>query len=152
MKQSWIASGVLALAISVLAGETTGTKDAGVEGTQKSLQQLEHAWGKAMVDRDYKKVDEILDDEWAALDAKGRLIKKPQFMADLKAGTTWTTAVEYGPVSVRLYDGFAIVTGSNKETSTFQGKNTTGQYVWIDVHVKRNGRWRILSSQFTKIN
>lgn len=135
---------MLLLAIPGLAGERS-------TAVEETLLRNEYAWGKAMVDRDYAKVDEILDDEWAGLDPHGKPIAKARFMADLKAGSTLTTAVEYGPIKVRLYKGFAIVTGSNTETAVFQGKNTTGEYAWIDVHINRNGRWRILSSQYTKL-
>jgi len=39
--------------------------------------------------------------------------------------------------------------GSNEEKSAYKGKDTSGRYTWIDVFVKRNGRWQAVASQST---
>ena len=45
----------------------------------------------------------------------------------------------------------AVVTGSDTEKSMDKGKDTSGKYIWTDVFVKQNGKWRAVSSQNTKV-
>ena len=151
MKHLLVVSMLAAAAIPSFGAGASAAGKAETAALEEALIRLELSWGKAMTDKDYQKVDEILADDWAALDPKGKFLSKAQFMADLKAGVTASQAVEYGPIKVTIFEGFAIARGSNKETATFQGKKSTGEYAWTDVLVKRNGRWRILSSQYTKI-
>jgi hypothetical protein len=43
------------------------------------------------------------------------------------------------------------VTGSDTEKSMDKGKDSSGKYVWTDVFVKENGKWRAVSSQTTRV-
>lgn len=104
-----------------------------------------------MGDKDYKTVDRILAADWQALDQQGNTITKAQFMAELHAGTSESGEVKYLSIKPRLFGDFAIVVGSNTETSILQGKNTSGLIAWTDVFVNRDGRWQIVSSQWTKV-
>ena len=56
-----------------------------------------------------------------------------------------------GPLRVRVFGNTAVVTGSDTEKSTEGGKDTSGKYIWTDVFVKQNGKWRAVSSQITKV-
>jgi hypothetical protein len=55
-----------------------------------------------------------------------------------------------GPMEVRLFGDTAVVTGSDTETSTAEGKDTSGKYIWTDVFVKQGGKWKAVASQSTK--
>ncbi len=44
-----------------------------------------------------------------------------------------------------------IVTGSLDAKNTYKGKDTSGHLLWIDVFVKRQGRWQDVASQTTPI-
>jgi hypothetical protein len=45
----------------------------------------------------------------------------------------------------------AVVQGTNTEKSTTtDGKDSSGKYAWMDVFVKRDGKWVIVRSQSTE--
>jgi len=45
----------------------------------------------------------------------------------------------------------AVVQGTNSEKSTTtDGKDSSGKYAWMDVFVKRDGKWLIVRSQSTE--
>jgi hypothetical protein len=44
------------------------------------------------------------------------------------------------------------VQGSDIEKSVLNGKDTSGKWVWMDVFVKRQGRWVAVRSQSATIN
>jgi hypothetical protein len=54
-------------------------------------------------------------------------------------------------MKVRIFGDVAVVTGSDDEKSSYKGKDTSGHYVWIDVFVKRKGKWQAVASQSTLV-
>jgi ketosteroid isomerase-like protein len=69
----------------------------------------------------------------------------------LKSGQSANQTVELGEMKVRVFGNTAIVVGSDTEKSTYHGKDSSGQYSWTDVFVKRNGQWQAVASQSTKV-
>jgi hypothetical protein len=53
-------------------------------------------------------------------------------------------------MTVRIFGSTAIVTGTNTEKSMEHGKDSSGKYIWTDVFVKQEGRWRAVASQSAK--
>src|ERR1039457_4750326 len=45
----------------------------------------------------------------------------------------------------------AVVQGRDTEKSMTHGKHSSGKYVWMDVFVKRDGKWRAVRSESTMV-
>ncbi len=52
---------------------------------------------------------------------------------------------------MRAYGDTAVVHGLETEKSSYKGKDTSGQYRFTDVFVKRNGRWQAIATQVTRV-
>ena len=37
------------------------------------------------------------------------------------------------------------------DSGTWNGKDSSGEYVWMDVFVKKSGKWQAVASQSTKV-
>lgn len=118
---------------------------------EQTLMQMERDWGTAEIRKDYAAVERILADDWVGIDYSGNIVDKAQAIADLKSGTSTLTSEELGPMTVRVFGNTAVVTGSDTENSTDRGKDSSGNYVWTDVFVFRNGRWQAVASQSTRV-
>ena len=118
---------------------------------EQSLIQLEQEWNRALLAKDYNAVDKIMADDWTGVDFRGVTITKAESIEELKAGESENQLVELGEMSVKVFGDTAIVIGSDTEKSTYQGKDSSGRYAWIDVFVNRDGRWQAVASQSTKI-
>jgi hypothetical protein len=105
--------------------------------TAKILTQMERDWARA---KDFKTLDRILADDWLSTDFQGKTTTKAQALAALKTNPA-QQPMELGEIKVRVFGTTAVVTG----------KDTTGRFAWMDVFVKRNGRWQAVASQSTKI-
>jgi hypothetical protein len=54
-------------------------------------------------------------------------------------------------MDVKVLGNVAIVQGSDTEKSTMNGKDTSGKWVWMDVFVKRDGKWVAVRSQAARV-
>jgi ketosteroid isomerase-like protein len=45
----------------------------------------------------------------------------------------------------------AVVVYRSTDKGTYKGKDVTGEYRWLDVFVKRDGKWQIAIDQGTQI-
>ncbi len=141
------AGGALLMAQTKAAGTKTPTATAAAD----EVRQIENAWVAAVKAKDAAKLSAILADSWVGLGWDGRITDKATNLAELKSQGNSLGNFEMGPMNVRLFGTVAIVTGSDVETSTEDGKDTSGKYIWTDVFVKQNGKWRAVSSQSTKL-
>jgi len=118
---------------------------------EQTLMQMERDWNQATLAKDYKTLNRIMAEDWVGIDFKGVTTTKSESIAELKAGESRNESVELGDMTVRVYGNSAVVIGSDTEKSRYQGKDSSGKYAWMDVFVKRNGRWQAVASESTKI-
>jgi len=124
----------------------------GSSAVELAIIQMEKDWVQAAIKKDTAATDRIIADDWIGVAFNGATLTKADVLNDLKSGATASQAIELGPLKVRVYGDTAIVNGSSTEKSTWQGKDSSGHYVLVDVFVNRNGRWQLVSSQATKTN
>jgi uncharacterized protein (TIGR02246 family) len=117
----------------------------------EAVKQIEHDWVDAVKAGDADKVTEILADDWIGVGYDGARETKKNHLAEMKSGTAKLESFEFGPMDVKVLGSVAVVQGSNTEKSTtIDGKDSSGKYAWMDVFVKRNGKWVIVRSQSTE--
>jgi hypothetical protein len=115
------------------------------------LKQIENDWVDAQKAKNADKLGEILADSWVELGWDGKTTNKAKALADMKTAGNSLDSIEMGPMKVRFFGNTAVVTGSDTEKSIQDGKDTSGKYIWTDVFVKQNGKWRAVASQSTKV-
>ena len=136
---------IVAIAGTSVPGAATAKDTARDE---KELLQIERDWMQARAKKDAAALGKILADDWVGQGPLGTM-KKAEVLADLKSGDFKVEAITLGDMTPRVFGDTAIVMGSNEEKSAYKGKDTSGRYTWIDVFVKRDGRWQAVASQST---
>jgi len=133
-----------------LAFAQTQTPPSKGPSVEKVVKQTEHEWVDAVKAGDTEKVNQILADDWIGVGYDGSKETKQNHLADMKSGTAKLESFEFGPMDVKVLGSVAVVQGSNTEKSTTtDGKDSSGKYAWMDVFVKRDGKWVIVRSQST---
>ena len=110
--------------------QATDTKRPAASATADDLRRIENDWVDAQKTRNADKLGEILADSWVALGWDGRRTDKAKALADLKSPGNSLDTIEMGHMTVRFFGSTAVVTGSDAEKSTGEGKDTSGKYVW----------------------
>ena len=118
---------------------------------EQTLKQMERDWNQATIAKDFKTVDRIMADDWTGVDFHGMTVTKAETMEELKSGESSNESVELGEMQVKVFGNTAMVMGTDTEKSTYQGKDSSGKYAWLDVFTMRDGRWQAVASQSTKI-
>ncbi len=143
---------VLLVIVSVgLAIAQTATPAAKGPSVAQSVKQLEHDWIDAVKAGDADKLGQILADDWSGIGYDGSKQTKQSILADVKSGAIKFESYEFGPMDVKVLGSVAVVQGSDTEKSTTGGKDTSGQWAWMDVFVKRDGKWVAVRSQSAKV-
>ncbi len=145
----WIATQLL---IVLGAGMALAQKPAASgNAVADQLRQIENDWTEAQKTKNVAKLAEILADEWMGIGPDGKTSDKAKALADLKAPGNSIESVEMGPLQVRIFGNTAVVTGSDTEKSMDNGKDSSGRYIWTDVFVKQQGKWRAVASHDSKM-
>ena len=117
---------------------------------EQVIKQLEQEWAEALQKRDQAAIDRIVARDWMLTDPEGALITKGQADADLNSGALKFESFKLDAMTVRVYGDTAVVHGLETEKSSYKGKDTSGQYRFTDVFVKRNGRWQAIATHVTR--
>lgn len=147
-----IALGQAALGNSMHSQKSTMGQSSRGMGASSELTSAEHAWVNAAIAGDADKVAAALDDGWVGIGPDGQKQTKAEYIADVKSGKSKLEKYDMGHLTVRTYGSVAIVTGSDTEKSSYAGRDTSGKFAWTDVFVKRDGKWKAVSSEITKVS
>jgi ketosteroid isomerase-like protein len=132
----------------VLAGAPQVSTDPTVVN---AIKQLEQDMGDAMVRADIDKLNQIYADDFATVGSSGKVITKKDLLQDFESFHDKLVSFENGPMDVQVFGNVAVVHGSVTEKRSRDGKDTSGQFVWMDLLEKRDGNWVVLRSAGAKV-
>jgi ketosteroid isomerase-like protein len=137
---------ILIAALGAQARQPKAESDAAVSQT---LQGMEQTWLNAEKNHDAAAFEKLVADDWVAITPDGKTQTKAERAAEIKSSNVGSATL--GNMKVRVFGDTAVVTGTDDETTTQDGKETSGHYVWTDVFVKRNGQWLAVASQTAQV-
>jgi ketosteroid isomerase-like protein/quercetin dioxygenase-like cupin family protein len=116
-----------------------------------AIMNMEKEWMEAMLAGNAAKIGTFLADDWVFTDPGGQRMTRTQMLDDFRSGALKIESSVPGEVKVNVYGDTAIVNGSSKDKGTYKGMDISGDYVFTDVFVKRDGQWRAVSSAVTRV-
>jgi ketosteroid isomerase-like protein len=116
-----------------------------------SVKQVGQDMGDAMVAGDIDKLNQIFADDWATVGSDGKIFNKESLLSDFKSGGHKLEWFENGPIDVQVFGDVAVAQGSVKEKRTDKGKDTSGQFLWMDLLKKRAGKWAVVRSAGARV-
>ena len=118
---------------------------------EEAIKKIEHEWADALVKKDQAVIDRIESPDWMLSDPEGNLVAKAKADADLKSGTVTFESFHTDDLKVRVFGDTAVAYGLETEKSKYQGQDTSGQYRFTDVFIKRDGRWQAISTHISRV-
>ena len=115
-------------------------------GDIAAIKQLGTDMGDAMVAVDIDKLDRIYADDWAIVSSSGKVVTKQDLLTRFKSGSDKLISYELGPIAVQVLDDIAVAHGTVKEKRLRNGKDVSGEGVYMDYLEKRSGKWVVVRS------
>lgn len=154
MKRMRVAAAILVTASLALGGSAE-------EGAEREIRDLEAGFGRAVIQGDRAFFERALADDFTHTSHSGAFKTRAQWMAEAKAGDRATEprqgqtrydSYDIDDLAVRFYGDTAVVTGrTTPRGRNSQGQPISGQFRYLRVWVKRQGRWQAVAFQGTRI-
>lgn len=115
------------------------------------LTRLSDAWDKAIVRKDEKAIADNMAEDFRQIDPAANLETKKSFVAGILDPKLTIDPYTVEEFEVRLYGDTALLSGRTHMTGKYDGKVFESNYRYIDIYVRRDGAWKIVSVQITRI-
>jgi len=106
---------------------------------------------RALIAGDVEELSRIFADDYVQYDESGDVSTKADVIDNLRSGNIRYVSMASTGRRIRiLRDDVAIVHGSEDDVVEQGGRRFPVLYVYMDVVVKRGGRWQIVGSQLAR--
>lgn len=130
----------LALQACALAPQT----DPAIELTRQA-----DAWDAAIIRKDMAAVAANMAPDYRHIRDNGDVADGPGFLAAIGSPKLIIAPYKVEDFDVRIYGDVALLTGRTRMTGSYDGKPFKSHYRYIDVYVRRDGKWKVSSVQIT---
>jgi ketosteroid isomerase-like protein len=117
---------------------------------EQAIHDLFEGADRALMAADIKALALVFADDYVQYDAAGRAFPKHDVLENLRSGAVRYPTIKSTARRVRLFGDMAIVHGAELDDVEAGGKRFPVHYLYMDVVLKRGGRWQIVGSQLVK--
>ena len=148
-----------ALGCSVAFAQGSVNQSARNQRAEKEIEKLERARFNDYLKLDLLTLERITSNDYSSVYADGQVVTKKQELENIKsapAGILSSLSANIDELSVRHFGTSAVLRGRLiiKGSIDWSGKtiNIDAVFRYTAAYVKQFGRWRVVASQFTKMN
>jgi hypothetical protein len=145
---------ILTLALGLALPSIALAKEKGTNATadEATFKKIEQEILDGILKSDTSAAEKYLTSDYLGVGPDGVIQNKAEFLSDIKSGTLKIESSKYSDMKVQVADAdMAVVMYRSNDKGTYKGKDITGEYRWLDVFVKRDGKWQIAIDQGTQI-
>src|SRR6266481_4424576 len=114
------------------------------EDDEQAIHALFEAADRALMRADIAALERTFADDYVQYDASGKAFTKQEVLQNLLSSTVRYPSIVSTGRRVRLFGDMAIVHGSESDEVETGGKRFPVQYLYMDIVLKRAGRWWIV--------
>ena len=117
----------------------------------QELRKIERQWTEAMEREDAGRIEKILSDEYTMVDSVGVSASRAEVLDRLRSGALKFDSFGTSDIKSRVFQGGAVLTGRLSAKGKHKDQDITGDYRFIDVFEFRNGTWKAIYTQLSKL-
>jgi ketosteroid isomerase-like protein len=117
-----------------------------------AVKQVEQDMGKAMVAGDIDKLIQIYADDFATIGSSSKIVTKQNLLSDFESFHDKLEWFEDGPMDVQVLGNVAVVQASVSEKRIQDGKDISGEFVFMDLLEKRAGKWVVVRTLGARVS
>ncbi len=118
---------------------------------EREILQLFEDGDRALISGDAAELNRIYADDYLQYDEAGQPRTKQDLIRALTSGELHFISMTSTGRNIRLFGEFAVVHGSERNEVEQDGRRFRASYLYMDVVVRRGGRWQIVASQLVKL-
>jgi ketosteroid isomerase-like protein len=118
----------------------------------REIEGLESEWRTALLQNDIPTLARLLADDYLGINPNGTLETKADVLANRRAGQVRITGLETENVKVHVYGETAVVTSRVNLRGQNGGRDISGLYHYTRVYSQRDGQWKIVSFEASRIS
>ena len=141
---------LLALAALATASALAFGADAR-DGDAATLKKLSDAWDAAIIRKDERAIADNMAEDFRQIDPRANLETKKSFVAGIMDPKLTIDPYTVEEFEIRQYGDTALLSGRTHMTGKYDGQVFESNYRYIDIYVRENGTWKIVSVQITRI-
>jgi ketosteroid isomerase-like protein len=121
--------------------------------SRTAIDELEQRWIAAELHADVPTLASLFTDDFACVGPLGFVLDKAQYLGSRRSGDLKHAALTWDDLRVREYADTTLVIGSQRQQSTFQGRDASAYFrvTQVLVRVQPAGDWLIASLHFSPI-
>jgi uncharacterized protein (TIGR02246 family) len=115
---------------------------------EQQILQLFEDGDRALIAADAEEMQRIYAEDYVQYDESGKASTRRDLINRIISGQIRFVAMKSNGRRIRLLrDDIAVVNGSEEDELEQNGRRSTVHYIYMDVVMKRDGRWQIAASQ-----
>jgi uncharacterized protein (TIGR02246 family) len=121
-----------------------------LQDDEQKITALFEAGDRALMNADVAALSRIFADDYVQYDSSGKGLSKEEILENLRVSAVQYPSIVSTGRRIRLFGEMAIVHGSESDEVESNGKRFSVQYLYMDVVLKREGKWQIVASQLVR--
>jgi ketosteroid isomerase-like protein len=117
---------------------------------EAELTKLSNRWDQVIVAKQEQAIADNMAEDFRIIDGHGNVENKALFVAGIMDPKLTIDPYTVDDFEVRFYGDVALLSGHTAMTGSYDGEKFASNYRYIDIYVKRNGAWKIVSVQITR--
>ncbi len=119
---------------------------------QRQLESLEHQRFEAMTKKDAAFLQNVLADNLTYTHSNGLVENKNQHIENIKSGFIEYRSMQPESASIQVYKKSAVINGFVKVGGVYKGTEFNIRLRYMDVYVKKRGKWKLAAWQSVKVD
>ncbi len=137
--------------ILALGGPAQNASAESDAATIAALTRQADAWDKAIVRKDRAAIEANMSEDFRQIDGDADIVTRAAFVDELVSSQLVINPYTVEDFEVRLYGDTALLSGRTRMTGMSEGKPFSSSYRYIDIYICKNGQWKIVSVQITRL-
>jgi uncharacterized protein (TIGR02246 family) len=121
-----------------------------VSNDEDQVLALHEAGDRALMTADLAVLARIFADDYVQYNESGQAFTKQDVLNNFRSGAIRYPSIISTGRKIRIFGDTAVVHGSESDEVETNGKRFAVRYVYLDVLRKRDGEWKLVSSQLAR--
>ncbi len=134
-----------------MSEEPASKQYAADDAIELAVRQLDREWGEALLGNDIVALDRILPASFIFTDPDSDVLSRDEFIELIKIGELKFESLRREDVKLSVHLNTASATGRDEVKARYKGRDVSGQYRFTNVYVEQGGRWKVVSSQVSRV-